>query len=225
MNLWNKISLIFSTILFSGSAFAVGGMKHIDVLGYGGYSQADQWSDAPTKNYLGTMSGFNGGGMLLVTLSSRILAPVIGAGVDYMQLKSSIKDPTNTFQYSSTLTSMAGTGHLGLRIAGPMVRLFLVGNAGMGLSDKIKTDIALIDQPTSLSLDSKMKNHVFYGGSAALLVSAGPFVKIGIMGVYNMHTTDLDQTLTDVSTNVSATGSTSTSYQEVSGNLVIDINL
>lgn len=216
MNILNKIICVASTILFSTSAFAL--MNRLDVLAYGGYSQADQFSDTTFNNTYGTMTGFNGGGMVLVTLSDRMVAPVIGVGGQYMQLKSSTKDTTNVFQYDNTLTSAAGTGHLGLRVAGPMVRLFLLGNGGYGLSDQTVTNISIVGAGTTVStFTEKMKNHAFYGGTAALLVSVSPFIKIGVSGVYNMHSASFEDQTTLVSTSMT--------YQEVSGNLVIDINL
>lgn len=218
MNLFSKIFFMSLASLSSTTAFAL--TNHLDVFGYGGYSQINQFSDTPTDNILGTMTGFNAGGMALVTLVNRMVSPVLGLGGQYMQVKSSVNSSTGAYTYSNTATSAAGTAHAGLRIAGPFIRLFLLGNGGYGLSDTASIDVQTAGGGTTLStINYKFKNHVFYGGSAAFLVSVNPIFKIGAMGTYNMHSATLQN-----QTNTSASDTT-TNYQETSGNLVIDISL
>ncbi|MES2614014.1 MAG: hypothetical protein V4591_01210 [Bdellovibrionota bacterium] len=214
MNFIVKIVCFVVTVLSSTSAFALIGNR-LDVLGFGGYSQASGFSDTTASNIYGNMTGFNGGGMLLITLVDRMLAPVIGVGGDYMQLKSSVT--YNGAVFDNTLTSAAGTGHAGVRIVAPMVRLFLLGNAGYGSSDKIVTNIEAVGGGATLStMTMKLKSHMFYGATAALMVSAAPFVKVGVSAVYNTHNAKLED---------ESGTSNDTTYQELSGNLVIGISL
>lgn len=219
MKLVNKIICIGSMTLLPTSAFAAGA-NHVDALGYGGYSQADQWSDSSADNTYGSLTGFNAGAMILITLMNRPIAPVVGFGGDYMQLKGSINDSTNTIKNNNTLTSVAGTGHAGLRAVGANVRLYLLGNGGYGFSDKIVNDITLVSGGTTVATTTnKMANHYFYGGTAALLFSIGQRFKIGVSGVYNLHSTKLqDQTAG------STTAEVTTTFQEVSGNLVLGLS-
>ena len=112
MNLTYKIIYILSTILFTTSAFAA--TNHVDVLIYGGHSQVNQFSDTGTlspDSFFGTMTGFNGGGMVLVTLMDGPIAPVVGLGAQYMELtsKNTIDISSATGVPDTTLTTNASS--------------------------------------------------------------------------------------------------------------------
>ena len=211
-----KLALVVITFACSQQVFAL--MNRLDVLGYGGYSQADTFSDSTFKSDLSSMKGIDAGGMILVTLSSRRLAPVIGAGAEYMQVKSTVADSTNTNQFANTLTTQAATGHLGVRASSLFARFFLLGNYGYGLSGTLIKDKTLVSDGTAVSTTNyTIKNHTYYGGTLALFLTFARFLKFGVSGIYNMHTLSAENDATLVKTD--------TTYQEVSANLVLDISL
>jgi hypothetical protein len=212
------------SVLFSTSAFAlIPGMNHIDVLGFGGYSQIDQWSGDVTdanKAYA-TMTGYDVGGMFLFTFSDSIISPTIGAGLDYSLWKSTTEEQTLGYKAVNTFSSQAATGHAGFRMSVPFIRAFVLGNVGFGTSSKFDSEITPFLTNVKSTINAELKDHMFYGATVAGLVSLAPFIKIGLMGLYNQHTASYK----DVTLGTTSTQAQKTSFQEVSGNLVIDINL
>lgn len=214
-----------AAVLLTAQSFAL--TNRIDVLGYGGYSQVSQFSDSATDSLYDTPTGFDGGASLLLSLSTRLIAPVIGAGGNYMQLTSKRNDTTQTYTYTNTLSSLSAVGHAGVRVSAPLFRLFLLGNVGQGVSGNIKTDVVPVGGSAPLfTFTQGMSNHIFYGGSGVLLVSAAPFLKVGVMGVCNMHSANLqNSSVSPASYSTAVPPNVSTTYQETSGNLVIDFSL
>ena len=214
MPIYFRIFYLFLLICFSNAAYAVRIRDRIDIIGYGGYDQVSGVAIANSTTDYGTLKGYDGGAALLLTLSRRRFSPVIGGGAHYSMIKNSVSSGTSSKEYE--LTSLTGTGHLGFRLVGPFVKFFILGNGGYSTSDTFKSStISAAGKTTSSSTDT-LNNHTFYGGTLSLLITAAPFIKVGVNGIYNVHSADL----------VDAAGKSSAmSYNEVSANVAIDINI
>ena len=208
----SKLNLLyfFAFILFSQGAYALG--DRVDIFAYGGYDQVSGISVTDSTLDYGTFKGVDAGGALLIALSSSPITPIIGGGVHYSMTTGTVAI-SSTSDKDYTITSTTGVGHLGFRLGAPILKLYLFGNLGYGsdgtFESKSKTTIHTYN----------ITEHVFYGGTAAILISTIPFLRFGLSSVYNIHNTKFNNdAVTPAETN-------NLNYREMSVNFVVDINL
>lgn len=227
MRMQFKCLFLTSAVFFSGKSFSL--TNTFDVLGFAGYTQVSDFNNSGFNQTFGSMTGWNTGAVLLVSLTPGLISPVGGIGGHYMSLTSSTSVDISqsvgvsnaTLSNSNTFTSFVPSGHIGLRFRIPFVRIFLFGNGGFGKSDKLVNNYttAIPGLANTIGIVTyNITNHTFYGATGALLLSVSPFLYFGVSGVYNIH---------NITTQASTAGATSStiSYNETSGNLVVGLSL
>jgi hypothetical protein len=210
-----KLVLLGASLFSISSAFA---FDRINIMAYGGYDKVDSFKDDSSSSSIDGFTGYDAGINALISLSGVIISPIFGAGVHMNEVsKKDIESSSGT--YNLVLKTQSATGHFGLKFAGPLFRFFMYGNGGYGLSGSLD-DTAYNTSGTQTGTTSyKLKDHTFYGGTLALAVAVAPFIKMGVNAIYNTHSAKYDDTVSGV------TSTNKLTYNEVSGNFVIDINL
>ncbi len=205
-----SILYFFAFILFSQGAYAFG--DRVDIFTYGGYDQVSDISITNSTLDYGTFKGINAGGALLIALSSSPISPIIGGGVHYSMTTGTVA-VSSTSNKDYTITSTTGVGHFGFRLGAPILKLYLFGNLGYGSDDTFES------KSTTTIHTYTITEHLFYGGTAALLISTIPFLRFGLSSVYNIHKTKFNNDA------VTPAESNNLNYKELSVNFVVDINL
>ncbi len=219
MRSWIQKLIVVMLFLSPATAFAF--LKSVNhswnVLGYGGYSVASDFSDATLYDTYGNMTGYHGGGALLLTLTSRPIAPVFGLGVNYLNLTSSTQDESAVYTYKNNLVSLSAVGHAGLRARAKRLKLFFLGNYGMDLDGQVKSEVTQSGIPFT-TIYRRLKKHTFYGVTTDVLVTLKPKFQLGVGAIYNLHSATFEPTSSALTTREST-------FQEVSGNIVFCIGL
>ncbi len=213
MKLWKKVILLGIVFYTNNNAFAI--VRTYGTLGYVGYSNANDFSNTALNNTFGIMSGFNAGASALVTFTPRTIAPVVGAGLDYMSLTSSNSDVSGVYNYKNTMTTKSVIGNFGVRGYIRRFKILLLGNIGYGLDDTLNSVLTKRGASYSTTL-YKMKTHTLYGATANVLFKITPRFQVGGGAVYNQHTASF-------ATTNSPSVATNMAFTEISGNVVLSV--
>jgi hypothetical protein len=184
----------------------------VDIIGYGGFSQVQGFSNDILSEYVGTMTGYDMGASVLFTLFSTPFAPVLGAGVNYLSVTNSA---TVTGESSdSAFSSTSAVIHAGMSLNVPFFELILVGNYGIPVSDSFDLKVKGITAYNGVS------DHTIYGVTGLMAVKVAPFIAFGLGGTYNIHNLTVDGVKSVGTSNISGQ---SINEVSVNGAIIIDL--